>query len=85
MRIVGEAAAGIGDARLLPIAPLEQLLAGMGNNTQQLAIAADGNGGGQLYLLGSQGQGTAQLVAGLPSDLLSQLATTSSGSPGSSP
>lgn len=84
-RLTPSGLAGIGDARLLPIAPLEQLLAGMGSNTQQLAIAADGNGGGQLYLLGSQGQGTAQLVAGLPSDLLSQLGATSSGSPGSTP
>ena len=83
-RLTPSGLGGIGDARLLPIAPLEQLLAGMGSNTQQLAIAADGNGGGQLYLLGSQGQGTAQLVAGLPSDLLSQLGTFS-GSPGSTP
>jgi hypothetical protein len=84
-RLTPSGLAGIGDARLLPIAPLEQLLAGMGSNTQQLAIATDGGGGGQLYLLGSQGQGTAQLVAGLPSDLLSQVGTTSSGSPGSTP
>jgi hypothetical protein len=48
----------------------------MGSNTQQLAIATDSNGGGQLYLLGNQGQGSAQLVAGLPSDLLSQLSTS---------
>ena len=75
-RLTPSGLAGIGDARLLPIAPLEQLLAGMGSNTQQLAIATDGSGGGQLYLLGSQGQGTAQLVAGLPSDLLRQVGTT---------
>jgi hypothetical protein len=74
-RLTPSGLAGIGDVRLLPIAPLEQLLAGMGSNTQQLAIATDSNGGGQLYLLGSQGQGSAQLVAGLPSDLLSQLST----------
>lgn len=75
-RLTPSGLAGIGDARLLPIAPLEQLLAGMGSNTQQLAIATDSNGGGQLYLLGSEGQGSAQLVAGLPSDLLSQLSTS---------
>jgi hypothetical protein len=76
---------GIGDARLLPIAPLEQLLAGMASDTQQLAIASDGSGGGQLYLLGSQGQGTGQLVAGLPSDLLGQGNASVSGSSGSTP
>jgi hypothetical protein len=76
---------GIGDARLLPIAPLEQLLAGMASDTQQLAIASDGSGSGQLYLLGSQGQGTGQLVAGLPSDLLRQVGATFTGSSGSTP
>lgn len=84
-RLTPSGLAGIGDARLLPIAPLEQLLAGMGSNTQQLAIASNNNGGGQLYLLGSQGQGTAQLVAGLPSDLLSQVGSAFSGSPGLTP
>lgn len=84
-RLTPSGLAGIGDARLLPIAPLEQLLAGMGSNTQQLAIASNNNGGGQLYLLGSQGQGTAQLVAGLPSDLLSQVRSAFSGSPGLTP
>lgn len=84
-RLTPSGLAGIGDARLLPIAPLEQLLAGMGSNTQQLAIASNNNGDGQLYLLGSQGQGTAQLVAGLPSDLLSQVGSAFSGSPGLTP
>jgi hypothetical protein len=84
-RLTPSGLAGIGDANLLPIAPLEQLLAGMTSNTQQLAIASDGSGGGQLYLLGSQGQGTAQLVAGLPSDLLGQAGPIVSGSSGSTP
>jgi hypothetical protein len=77
--------AGIGDARLLPIAPLEQLLAGMDSDIQQLAIASDGSGGGHLYLLGSQGQGTGQLVAGLPSGLLGQGGISVSGLSGSTP
>lgn len=61
----------IGDARLLPIAPLEQLLAGMSDDTRQLAIAADGlpGGVGVLHLLGSQGRGTSQPVALIESEL----------------
>jgi hypothetical protein len=42
---------GIGDPRLLPIAPLEQLLAGMGDNGPQLAIAT-GAAASELVLLG---------------------------------
>lgn len=44
-------AEGVGDIRRLPIAPLEQLLAGIGTTTPQLAIAA-GAGGSELVLLG---------------------------------
>ena len=62
---------GLGNARLLPIAPLEQLLGGMTDDTRQLAIASDGlsSGGGVLHLLGSNGQGTSQPVALISSAL----------------
>ena len=75
---------GIGDVRLLPIAPLEQLLAGMESNTRQLAIAWDGQFGGQLHLLGSQGIGTSQVLANLPS-ALSTAGLNLNGSSGSTP
>jgi hypothetical protein len=78
---------GVGDARLLPIAPLEQLLAGMQSNTHQLAIAIpmDGTSGGQLHLLGSQGIGTSQVIANLPSALSTPGENNLSGSSGSTP
>jgi hypothetical protein len=78
---------GVGDARLLPIAPLEQLLAGMQSNTHQLAIAIpmDGTSGGQLHLLGSQGVGTSQVIANLPSALSTPGENNLSGSSGSTP
>ena len=61
----------VGNARLLPIAPLDQLLSGMSDNTRQLAIASDGlpGGGGVLHLLGSAGQGTSQPIALISSPL----------------
>ena len=70
---------GLGDARLLPIAPLEQLLAGMDSDTRQLAIASDGQFGSQLHLLGSQGIGTSQVIANLPSALSSAGANSLNG------
>jgi ABC-type cobalamin transport system ATPase subunit len=69
LRLTPSGLEGVGDARLLPIAPLEQLLAGMATDTRQLAIASDGQFGNQLHLLGSQGIGTSQVIAGLPSAL----------------
>jgi hypothetical protein len=75
---------GIGDARLLPIAPLEQLLVGMESDTRQLAIAWDGQFGSQLHLLGSQGIGTSQVLANLPS-ALNTAGFNLSGSSGSTP
>jgi Ca2+-binding RTX toxin-like protein len=62
---------GIGNAKLLPVAPLESLLAGMQDGTQQLAIAWDSNQlEASLELLGSKGMGTSQTVATLNSNLL---------------
>ncbi len=77
---------GLGDVKLLPIAPLEQLLSGMSDGTHQLAIALDSTSdfGSQLVLLGSQGKGTSQPVAGLPSLLVHQ-GVGVSGSSGSTP
>lgn len=76
---------GIGDVRLLPIAPLEMLLAGMDSSTPQLAIAWDGHSGGQLHLLGSHGIGTSQVIAHLPSALSTPGLNSFSGSIGSTP
>lgn len=66
---------GLGDARLLPIAPLEQLLSGMTDGTRQLAIALDASPGsllGELRLLGSDGVGTSRLIAYVPGDVVSR-------------
>jgi hypothetical protein len=60
---------GLGDARQLPIAPLEQLLSGMTDGTRQLAIAVDPAGGGTLELLGGNGRGTAMSVARIESNM----------------
>jgi len=76
---------GIGDIRLLPIAPLEQLLAGMNNDTPQLAIAWDGGSDAQLLLLGSQGIGTSQMIANLHSSIASSTGSGLNGSSGSTP
>jgi hypothetical protein len=76
---------GIGDARLLPIAPLESLLTGMNSDTLQLAIALDGSGGSQLHLLGVEGIGTSRVIANLPSELLNQRMSTVSESSGLTP
>ncbi|MFM9110648.1 MAG: hypothetical protein ACKOPN_08700, partial [Prochlorococcaceae cyanobacterium] len=66
---------GLGNARLLPVAPLEQLLGGMADGTRQLAIASDGlaGGGGVLHLLGSDGPGTSQPLALVPSRMVQGL------------
>lgn len=77
--------AGVGDARLLPIAPLEQLLAGMSTETRQLAIAFDGHSEAQLVLLGSQGIGTSRAIANIPSVLGTQGWSPVSGASGSTP
>jgi hypothetical protein len=62
---------GLGNPRLLPIAPLEQLLSGMSSATPQLAIALDPSAEGQnsLVQLGSDGIGTSRLIAHVTSNL----------------
>ncbi|MEI7951255.1 MAG: hypothetical protein WCH37_01040 [Synechococcaceae cyanobacterium ELA182] len=69
LRLTPSGLEGIGNSRMLPIAPLEQLLSGMASDTQQLAIAWDGVGDGQMVLLGSQGEGTSQKIANVISPL----------------
>ena len=63
---------GLGNATLLPIAPLEQLLSGMSTTSTQLAIAWEGRQSqspwAELRLLGSEGPGTSRLIAYLPMD-----------------
>ena len=56
---------GIGNVKLLPIAPLEQLLSGMSDSTKQLAISFDplSTKAAELILLGSNGIGTFQNIA----------------------
>lgn len=83
-RLTTSGVEGIGNSRLLPIAPLEQLLAGMSDDTRQLAIGQDSAGDSHLYLLGSQGIGTSQLIANLPSSTLNS-GSSLSGSSGSIP
>lgn len=65
---------GLGNVKLLPIAPLEQLLHGMSDSTSQLAIAWDpssSNAMAELRLLGgSDGPGTSRLIAHIPGDPL---------------
>ena len=58
---------GIGNAKLLPIAPLQQLLSGMTDNTKQLAISFDPLSGRlpDLVMLGSNGKSSYQPVAHL--------------------
>jgi hypothetical protein len=58
---------GVGDVKLLPIAPIEQLLSGMSDNTKQLAISFDplSNRLPDLVMLGSNGKGTYGTVANL--------------------
>jgi hypothetical protein len=73
IRLTPSSVEGLGDVKLLPIAPLEQLLSGMADGTKQLAIALDPSqpmAAGELHLLGSQGQGTSRLIAYVPSDVL---------------
>lgn len=85
LRLTPSGLEGVGDVRLLPIAPLEQLLAGMATDTRQLAIASDGQFGSQLHLLGSQGIGTSQVIASLPSALSTAGAIGLNESSGSTP
>jgi hypothetical protein len=61
---------GVGNVKLLPIAPIEQLLSGMADNTRQLAISYDPLSSRQpdLVLLGSNGKGTFGAVAHLQID-----------------
>ncbi|MEB3271595.1 MAG: hypothetical protein VKJ44_08110 [Synechococcus sp.] len=65
---------GIGDVRLLPIAPLDELISGIGDSTRQLAIAWDPsqNTAAELRLLGSNGSGSSRLIAYLPAGLPSR-------------
>jgi len=70
---------GIGDPRLLPIAPLAQLLAGMAGHGPQLAIAAD-PGGSELVLLESSSSSLP--LAHLPALRLAARAPGSAGSEG---
>jgi hypothetical protein len=59
---------GVGNVKLLPIAPIEQLVSGMTDNTKQLAISFDplSNRLPDLVMLGSNGKGTFGTVAHLP-------------------
>ncbi|MFM7086182.1 MAG: hypothetical protein ACKOXO_04215 [Cyanobium sp.] len=64
---------GLGDVRLLPIAPLEQLLSGIGGSSSQLAIAYDParpDLPGELRLLGIDGPGRSRLIAYVPGESL---------------
>ena len=58
---------GIGNVKLLPIAPIQQLVSGMTDNTKQLAISFDplSNRLPDLVMLGSNGKGTFGTVAHL--------------------
>jgi hypothetical protein len=85
LRLTPAGTEGIGDARLLPIAPLESLLTGMTSDTLQLAIALDGSGGSQLHLLGGDGIGTSRVIAKLSSELLNPGVSTVSESSGLTP
>ena len=71
IRLIPSGIEGLGDSRLLPIAPLEQLLSGMGDATSQLAIAWDPTGAdglAELHLLGSEGPGSSRLIAYVPAN-----------------
>lgn len=67
---------GLGDVRLLPIAPLEQLLSGSaGNPVLQLAVNTSplllpGGGAAELLLLGTSGPNQYQTVAHLSNPVL---------------
>ena len=58
---------GVGNVKLLPIAPLGQLLSGMTDNTKQLAVSFDplSKNPAELILLGADGKGTFENVANL--------------------
>ena len=58
---------GVGNVKLLPIAPIEQLVSGMTDNTKQLAISFDplSNRLPDLVMLGSNGKGSFGTVAHL--------------------
>lgn len=78
LRLTPAGLEGLGDAKLLPIAPLAQLLSGMRSDTSQLAIALDPSAGGgtaELRLLGSDGPGTSRLIAYVPNDVVSREAS----------
>ena len=73
LRLTPTGPEGIGDAKLLPIAPLEQLLSGMGNypGSSQLAVnttplLTSGQNSAELILLGSSGQDSFRVIAQLP-------------------
>ena len=56
---------GLGNAKLLPIAPLDQLVSGMTDNTKQLAIGIDplSKSAPSLVLLGVNGKGSYENIA----------------------
>jgi len=58
---------GIGNVKLLPIAPIQQLVSGMTDNTKQLAISFDplSNRLPDLVMLGNNGKGSYGTVAHL--------------------
>jgi hypothetical protein len=73
LRLTPTGPEGIGDAKLLPIAPLEQLLSGMSSHpgTSQLAVnttplLTSGQNSAELILLGSSGQDSFRVIAQLP-------------------
>ncbi|QVL54209.1 MAG: hypothetical protein KFB97_07985 [Cyanobium sp. M30B3] len=70
LRLTPAGPEGIGDPRLLPIAPLESLLTGMTSDTLQLGIGVDAIGGSRLHLLGVEGIGTSRVIANVSSELL---------------
>jgi hypothetical protein len=82
LRLTPAGLEGVGDVKLLPIAPLEQLISGMSETTPQLAISWDPsqNTMAELRLLGSNGPGTSRLVAYIPGGLPSQDSLTISNS-----
>jgi len=70
--------AGVGNPKLLPIAPIEQLLSGMGDKTKQLAISYDplSNRLPDLVMLGNNGKGTYETVAHISDIRLNQTSSS---------
>ena len=73
LRLTPTGTEGIGDAKLLPIAPLEQLLSGMSSHpgSSQLAVntsplLTSGQHSAELILLGASGPDSFRVIAQLP-------------------